>query len=78
LVFFRRGWTSERFEDYPLEWISSLALRTDRWASDVTIYTSGEPFLIQNVDRREAQSFVDVVRRRLNARRGGYSMPPGM
>ena len=57
-----------KVEDFPLDKISSLQYSTGILLGEITVFTSGNKAIIKNVDKRQARSFAEGVRARIEGR----------
>jgi hypothetical protein len=62
-----------KVEDFPLDKISSIQYQTGMLFGTITIFTSGNKAVIQNVDKTRARTFAEGVRARISAPK---SAPP--
>ena len=57
-----------KVEDFPLDKISSLQYSTGIVLGEITVFTSGNKAMIKRVEKRQARSFAEGVRARIEGR----------
>ena len=68
LVFIDKGMIyGLKVEDFPYDKLSSIQYETGMLLAKITIFTSGNQALIDNVDKKQARAFSEAVRERLSA-----------
>lgn len=68
LVFIDKGMIyGLKVEDFPYDKLTSIQYETGLLLAKITLFTSGNRALIDNVDKKQARTFSEAVRERLSA-----------
>ena len=69
LIFIDKGLLyGLKVEDFPLDKVSSIQYKTGLLLGKLTIYSSGNKAIIDNVDKKQIRAFSDYVTTKLNSK----------